>query len=59
VDGARLLDGEAASGGMTWRVSPTWMAVAAQLENRPPSTGRMPTSSSPVCTKRLRGLLME
>jgi len=35
------------------------MARAAQFENRPPSTGRMPISSSPLRASRLRGLLIE
>ena len=34
------------SGGITARVSPGRSWVAAQLENMPPSIGRMPTSSS-------------
>ena len=33
------------SGGITASVSPAFSCVAAQLENRPPSIGRMPTSS--------------
>jgi hypothetical protein len=40
-------------------VSPALMDWAAQLENRPFSTGRMPISSSPRAARRLRGLLME
>ena len=47
------------SGGITCRVSPALMARAAQFENRPPSTGRMPISSSPLRASRLRGLLIE
>ncbi len=34
------------SGGITASVSPALSCVVAQLENRPPSIGRMPTSSS-------------
>jgi hypothetical protein len=47
------------SGGITSSVSPALSCVAAQLENTPPSTGRMPTSSSPCLARRLRGLQME
>ena len=46
-------------GGITLMVSPALMAVVAQLENRPFSTARIPTSISPCRGKRLRGLLME
>ena len=45
--------------GITCKVSPARMPEAAQLENTPPSTGRMPTSSSPDRLYWLRGLLME
>jgi len=47
------------SGGITRSASPAFSSVAAQFENTPPSTGRMPSVSSPCCVSRLRGLLME
>jgi hypothetical protein len=47
------------SGGMTLNVSPALIDCAAQLEKTPPSTGRMPISSSPALLSRLRGLLIE
>jgi hypothetical protein len=60
VDGALLLDHEAAVRRHHLSVSPALMDCAAQLENRPPSTGRMPISSSPsALARRLRGLLIE
>ena len=47
------------SGGITRSVSPDRSCVAAQLENTPPSTGRMPSVTSPCVASRLRGLLIE
>ena len=47
------------SGGITSSLVPAFRVCAAQLENRPPSTGRMPISSSPALVRRLRGLLIE
>ena len=47
------------SGGITDSVSPALSAVAAQLENTPFSTGRMPSVSSPWRVSRLAGLLIE
>ena len=47
------------SGGITRNVSPAFSSAAAQLENTPPSTGLMPSVTSPCFTSWLRGLLME
>ena len=47
------------SGGITDRVWPAFTAVAAQFENTPSTTGRIPISISPSRWKRLRELLIE
>lgn len=47
------------SGGITARVSPALSSCAAQLENTPPSIGRMPTSSSWLRPNWLRVLQIE
>jgi hypothetical protein len=47
VDGALLLDGEAAVGRHHLQGVAGLDGCVAQFENTPPSTGRMPISSSP------------
>lgn len=54
VNSALLFTTKRPSGGITLSASPALTAVVAQLENRPFSTARIPTSISPFCARRLR-----